>query len=63
MASDVARHRVPRFGATERTLHWLHAVAFFIMLASGLMLYLPALAERAAVADAGPEAGLRGGES
>jgi formate dehydrogenase subunit gamma len=34
---------VPRFGATERTLHWIHAAAFFVMLATGLVLYLPAL--------------------
>src|SRR5215212_10767922 len=34
---------VRRFGATERTLHWVHAGAFFTMLATGLLLYLPAL--------------------
>jgi formate dehydrogenase subunit gamma len=35
---------VPRFGATERALHWAHATAFFGMLATGLVLYLPSLA-------------------
>ena len=36
---------VARFSRTERTLHWIHASAFFILLASGLCLYLPALSE------------------
>ena len=36
---------VPRFGRTERALHWVHATGFFAMLASGLVLYLPALSE------------------
>jgi formate dehydrogenase subunit gamma len=36
---------VERFSRTERTLHWTHATAFVIMLASGLCLYLPALSE------------------
>jgi formate dehydrogenase subunit gamma len=35
---------VPRFGGTERALHWVHAAAFFSLLASGLALYLPVLA-------------------
>ncbi|MHB8656552.1 MAG: cytochrome b/b6 domain-containing protein [Solirubrobacteraceae bacterium] len=35
---------VRRFGGTERTLHWAHASAFFAMLATGLVLYLPGLA-------------------
>ena len=34
-----------RFGRTERTLHWVHASAFLVLLASGLCLYLPSLAE------------------
>jgi len=34
-----------RFSRTERTLHWVHATAFFVLLASGLCLYLPALSE------------------
>jgi formate dehydrogenase subunit gamma len=37
---------VPRFGVTERALHWIHAAAFFALLGSGLVLYLPSLAER-----------------
>jgi formate dehydrogenase subunit gamma len=36
--------RVERFSGTERTLHWAHAVGFFVMLATGLILYLPGLA-------------------
>lgn len=35
--------RIARFDATERTLHWVHALAFLVMLASGLVLYVPAL--------------------
>ena len=35
-----------RFSRSERALHWIHASAFFALLASGLVLYLPALAER-----------------
>ena len=37
--------RVVRFSRTERALHWVHATALVILLASGLCLYLPALAE------------------
>src|SRR5690348_507289 len=36
---------VKRFSATERTLHWVHASAFFVLLASGLVLYVPKLSE------------------
>lgn len=36
---------VTRFTATERALHWIHAAAFLALLASGLLLYLPALSE------------------
>jgi len=35
---------VPRFGSTERAVHWVHAAAFFSLTASGLALYLPVLA-------------------
>jgi formate dehydrogenase subunit gamma len=35
---------VARFTLTERLLHWIHACAFFVLLGSGLALYLPALA-------------------
>ena len=42
----MAEHvRLPRFTRTERTLHWVHATAFLILLGSGLCLYLPSLAE------------------
>ena len=37
-----------RFGAAERSLHWLLAASFLTMLATGLILYLPSLAEVAA---------------
>jgi formate dehydrogenase subunit gamma len=37
--------RVRRFSVTERVLHWLLAVTFFVMFATGLCLYLPALAQ------------------
>jgi len=34
---------VRRFSRTERTLHWVNAAGFFILLATGLILYLPRL--------------------
>jgi formate dehydrogenase subunit gamma len=34
---------LPRFTLTERLIHWVHASAFFVLLASGLALYIPAL--------------------
>jgi formate dehydrogenase subunit gamma len=37
--------RVARFGATERNLHTIHALAFVVMFATGLVLYMPALAQ------------------
>ena len=41
----VSRARyVRRFSRTERAVHWVHASAFFVLLASGLVLYLPSLA-------------------
>jgi formate dehydrogenase subunit gamma len=36
---------VERFTLTERLLHWTHAAAFFVLLGSGLVLYIPSLAE------------------
>ena len=36
--------RVARFSGTERLAHWLLAITFFVMLGSGLALYLPDLA-------------------
>jgi formate dehydrogenase subunit gamma len=41
----VGERRVARFSRTERALHWVHASAFLVLLASGLCLYLPSLAE------------------
>ena len=35
--------RIARFTRTERAAHWLLAGAFFVMLGSGLVLYMPAL--------------------
>ena len=46
MASTAASNRprhVERFTLTERLLHWVHASAFFVLLGSGLVLYLPSL--------------------
>lgn len=40
-----AEPRVVRFSATERHLHNVHAVAFVVLLATGLVLYLPFLAQ------------------
>ena len=37
--------RLPRFTRTERAVHWVHATAFLMLLATGLCLYLPSLAE------------------
>ena len=34
---------VPRFSRLERLLHWLNALGFFYLLATGLILYLPSL--------------------
>jgi formate dehydrogenase subunit gamma len=34
---------VQRFTRTERLVHWVHATAFFVLLGSGLVLYLPSL--------------------
>lgn len=36
--------RVRRFSATERWLHWVHGASFLLMLATGLVLFLPQLA-------------------
>src|SRR5437660_11786356 len=45
MATTPSLVRLPRFSRTERALHWVHASAFLVLLASGLCLYLPSLAE------------------
>jgi len=36
---------VARFSRTERAIHWIHASAFFVLLGSGLVLYVPRLSE------------------
>jgi formate dehydrogenase subunit gamma len=45
MATIPSVPRLARFSRTERALHWVHASAFLVLLASGLCLYLPSLAE------------------
>ncbi len=37
--------RLVRFTRTERAVHWVHAAAFVVLLATGLCLYLPSLSE------------------
>lgn len=44
-AAPPAPRLVRRFTRTERALHWVHAAAFFVLLGSGLVLYLPSLSE------------------
>jgi formate dehydrogenase subunit gamma len=39
----MAPEYVERFSATERAVHWVHATAFLVLLATGLALYIPAL--------------------
>jgi formate dehydrogenase subunit gamma len=34
---------VTRFSRTERAVHWIHASAFFVLLGTGLVLYVPRL--------------------
>jgi formate dehydrogenase subunit gamma len=36
---------VLRFTRTERAFHWVHALSFLVLLATGVALYLPALTE------------------
>lgn len=44
MASERPRRaRVPRFTLAERALHWILAGAFFVLLATGLLMSVPAL--------------------
>src|SRR5256714_9636322 len=45
MATTPSVRRLPRFPRTERALHWVPPSAFLVLLASGLCLYLPSLAE------------------
>jgi formate dehydrogenase subunit gamma len=44
MATTPPDH-IQRWTRTERAVHWVHAAAFFVLLGSGLCLYLPSLAE------------------
>ena len=43
MAVDAVR--VVRFGATERNLHTIHALAFVVMFLTGIVLFVPAIAQ------------------
>jgi formate dehydrogenase subunit gamma len=43
--SAIPTERIKRFSRTERALHWVHATAFFALLATGLVLYVPRLSE------------------
>ncbi len=43
MGSPARPGYLPRFGRTERALHWVHATAFFALLATGLILWIPEL--------------------
>ena len=43
-----SRRFIRRFTRTERALHWVHATAFFVLLGSGLVLYVPKLSEAVA---------------
>ena len=45
MATTPPSRRLRRWTRTERAVHWVHATAFCILLATGLCLYLPSLAE------------------
>jgi formate dehydrogenase subunit gamma len=45
MDAPSSSRRLHRFTRTERSLHWVHAAAFGVLLVSGLCLYLPNLAE------------------
>jgi formate dehydrogenase subunit gamma len=36
---------IERFSPTERAAHWVHAIAFLALLATGLALYFPSLSE------------------
>ena len=42
-AATIRSSWVKRFSRTERTLHWVNAAGFFLLLATGLILYLPRL--------------------
>jgi formate dehydrogenase subunit gamma len=39
----MAPEYIERFSRTERAVHWVHATAFLVLLATGLALYVPAL--------------------
>ena len=44
----MAPEYIERFSPTERAVHWVHATAFLVLLATGLALYVPRSASRSA---------------
>jgi formate dehydrogenase subunit gamma len=48
LATRTDSEYIRRFAPAEQSLHWLLVVSFAVMLATGLILYLPSLAEVAA---------------
>jgi formate dehydrogenase subunit gamma len=48
LAAPTATEYVERFSAAERLAHWVAATTFLVMMATGLILYLPAFASLAA---------------
>ena len=55
MAAEAEPVYLRRFSRTERLLHWVHASAFFVLLGSGLVLYVPRLSEAVGRRPAAPE--------
>ena len=45
VSPQASTRRLHRFSRTERAVHWVHAAAFVVLLATGLALYLPSLSE------------------
>ena len=48
LAAPTATEYIRRFSRTERTAHWVAASMFLVMIATGLILYLPMFAALAA---------------
>jgi len=47
------RQELLMFNTTQRFVHWLHAAAFFVLMATGLMLYIPWFGNSIALGDGG----------
>ena len=52
---DMKPGYVRRFSRVERLLHWVNALGFFFLLATGLILYLPSISILVGAAAADPE--------